>query len=168
MMFMKLSFRVSIQLQEHVLCVCFFNKKSVAGAKRLSWTTQVKAVGLRGHGSEDGFLCMALNTHFGCSGPEGWHVETKKARKAPWVADLQRENRVHKLPAWVQYHLDDLILSKQMRICKPLPCPEEFLLNMSEASHWRCQTLTAKRKHVEKLQMRNWSRSYCNITYGAC
>ena len=48
------------------------------GAKIIAWTTQIKAAGLRGTGSEDGFLCMALNTHFGCSGPEGGHVETKK------------------------------------------------------------------------------------------
>ena len=122
-----------------------------AGAKRIAWTAQIKALGVRGHGSEDGFLCMALNTHFGCNGPEGWHLETKRERKTSWVADLQRENRVHKLPGWVQYYLQDLICSQQMRICKPLPYPEEFLLDKAGASHWRRQSLIAKRKHLENV-----------------
>ena len=123
----------------------------MAGAKRIAWATQIKAAGLRGVGSEDGFLCMALNTHFGCDGPAGWHVKTKEKRKTQWSADLQRENRVNKLPDWVRSYLFDLVSTKQMRICKRLPYQEEFLLHRSEARHWRHQTLTAKRKHLEEV-----------------
>ena len=123
----------------------------MTGANRIALTTQIKALGVRGYGSEDGFLCMALNTHFGCNGPEGWHLEGKTERKTPWNADLQRENRVHKLPSWVQYYLKDLISTQQMRICKPLPYPEEFLLDKAGASHWRQQSLTSKRKHLENV-----------------
>ena len=94
---------------------------------------------------------MALNTHFGCDGPAGWHVETKEKRKTPRRADLQRENRVNNLPDWVRNYLFDLVTTQRMRLCKPFPYQEEFLLSRSEARHWRQQTVTAKRKHLEEV-----------------
>ena len=32
-----------------------------------------RVVGLRGVGGEEGILATALNMHFRCKGPEGWH-----------------------------------------------------------------------------------------------
>ena len=42
----------------------------------IAWGAQLKALGVRGTGGEEGFHSMALNTHFSCKGPEGWHLFT--------------------------------------------------------------------------------------------
>jgi len=50
------------------------NSKINQSVRRIAWGAQLKAVGVKGTGSEDGFLAMAMNGHFGCKGPEGWHI----------------------------------------------------------------------------------------------
>ena len=48
--------------------------------KHLVWSSQLRAIGLKGFGGEDGIMAYALNTHFQCSGPEGWHFVGKRIR----------------------------------------------------------------------------------------
>ena len=61
-------------------------------ARRITWGAHLKSLGVKGTGSEDGFLAAAMNVHFGCSGPDGWHIRTRGARKGShWRrADWQR------------------------------------------------------------------------------
>ena len=66
--------------------------------RRVAWKAQVRALGIRGEGGEEGFLAMALNNHFRCDGPAGWHVCTRGQPLAAQSsrmreADLKR-NRV--------------------------------------------------------------------------
>ncbi len=119
--------------------------------RRLAWGTQLKALGIKGTGSEDGFLSMALNQHFGCQSPEGWHIRTRADKASHWrQADLKREVRLNKMPEWVRENLLDLIGTGRIRLCKSLPLPLEFVMNRKDAKHWHCQqqSLTAKRKRI--------------------
>ena len=80
---------------------------------------------------------MAMNGHFGCKGPEGWHIvcgtsvdkgKRSKAKAEPVIggtpdiggtsvdkgkrwrhADLQREKRVNEMPEWVRDNIFDLV-----------------------------------------------------------
>ena len=45
----------------------------------IAWGAQLKALGIHGTGGEEGFHSMALNSHFACQGPEGWHVFNQAA-----------------------------------------------------------------------------------------
>ena len=49
--------------------------------KHLVWPSQLRAVDLKGFGGEDGIMAYALNTHFQCPGPEGWHLFAKRVNK---------------------------------------------------------------------------------------
>ena len=50
------------------------NLNQKMSTKKLVWATQLKSIGLQGMGGEEGILSMALNIHFSCKGPSGWHV----------------------------------------------------------------------------------------------
>jgi hypothetical protein len=47
----------------------------------LVWSSQLRAVGCKGLGGEQGLMAHALNIHFQCKGPEGWHFSTKRMQK---------------------------------------------------------------------------------------
>ena len=49
--------------------------------KKLVWATQLKSIGLQGMGGEEGILSMALNIHFSCKDPSGWHFCAAKTNK---------------------------------------------------------------------------------------
>ena len=154
------------------------NSKPNQTVRRIAWGAQLKAVGVKGTGSEDGFLAMAMNGHFGCKGPEGWHIvcgtsvdkgKRSKAKAEPAIggtpdiggtsvdkgkrwrhADLQREKRVNEMPEWVRENIFDLVRDGRMRLCKTLPMPAEFMLSKADARHCQQETVTAKRKHIDK------------------
>jgi hypothetical protein len=44
------------------------------------WAARLRMAGLQGLGGEDAVLAAALNVHFGCSDPQGWHFERAHRR----------------------------------------------------------------------------------------
>ena len=60
--------------------------------KHLVWSSKLRAFGLNGFGGEDGIMAYALNTHFQCSGPEGWRFcrETCNAKRHDRCSNEQR------------------------------------------------------------------------------
>ena len=79
-------------------------------------------------------MALALNTHFQCDGPEGWHFIAKRRKHNELsTAELRREVRLLSTPKWFQVYLFDLIASRAIKLCKQLPRPETALL----ASCWR-------------------------------
>ena len=130
------------------------NSKPNQSVRRIAWGAQLKAVGVKGTGSEDGFLAMAMNEHFGCKGPEGWHIRargTSVDKGSHWrQADWQREKRVNEMPEWVRENILDLVRAGRMRLCKTLPMPAECMLSKADARHCQQDTVTAKRKHIDK------------------
>ena len=73
-------------------------KKSM---KQLVWSSQLRAVGLKGFGGEEGFMAYALNTHVQCSGPEGWHFVAKGAtHKNMTFVQMRNEVRLLSKPQW--------------------------------------------------------------------
>ena len=130
------------------------NSKINQSVRRIAWGAQLKAVGVKGTGSEDGFLAMAMNEHFGCKGPEGWHIRargTSVDKGSHWrQADRQREKRVNEMPEWVRENILDLVRAGRMRLCKTLPMPAECMLSKADARHCQQDTVTAKRKHIDK------------------
>ena len=79
-------------------------------------------------------MALALNTHFQCDGPEGWHPIAKRGKhKTPSAGELHREVRLLSMPKWFQVYLFDLIASRAIKLCNQLPRPETALL----ASCWR-------------------------------
>ena len=59
------------------------NINGILSMKHLVWSSKLRAFGLKGFGGEDGIMAYALNTHFQCSGPEGWHFVAKRAQQKP-------------------------------------------------------------------------------------
>ena len=82
-----------------------------------------------------------------CSGPEGLHFcrETCNA-KTMTVVQMRNEVRLLSKPQWFHTYLFDLIATKRIHLCKPLPRPEAALL----ASCWRQLKPTAKRQKIEE------------------
>ncbi len=119
--------------------------------KHLVWSSQLKAIGLEGFGGEEGIMAYALNTHFQCDSPEGWHFLAKRVVKHKrTAAELQKEVRLLSKPAWFHTYLHDLIATGGLTLCKHLPRPEMAVLSPSEvrASRWRQLTTTAKRQKI--------------------
>ena len=115
------------------------------GTKRIAWTGQLKAAGLKGTGGEDGIMAMALNFHFKCHGPEGWHFSHRKnpadgGKKT--LTQLRAEARLWNQPAWVSSYLNDVVKSRVIRLCKHLPRMESFVFSKEE----RKEELSAQRK----------------------
>ena len=107
--------------------------------KNIVWATQLKALGLHGMGGEEGFMAMALNFHFKCEGPAGWHFTCpsnggSKSRSA--VGDRQRiarEVALLKKPVWFRTPLLDVLAQGLMVLCKTrIPRPELFLFPKEE------------------------------------
>ena len=120
----------------------------------IAWGAQLKALGIHGTGGEEGFHSMALNSHFACQGPEGWHVFNQAAIGANpkstshWrKPEVARNTRLTQAPMWVGEHLLDLVATSQVRLSKNLPLPWEFAVSPKEARDTR-ETVTAKRKHI--------------------
>jgi len=57
--------------------------------KNLVWSSQLRAVGCKGFGGEQGLMAHALNIHFQCKGPEGWHFSTKQMQKKRLLQDCR-------------------------------------------------------------------------------
>ena len=54
--------------------------KSQAQIGKFIWAARLRMAGLQGLGGEDAILAAALNVHFGCSDPQGWHFERAHRR----------------------------------------------------------------------------------------
>ena len=96
-------------------------------------------------GGEDGIMAMALNFHFKCHGPEGWHFSHRKnpadgGKKT--LTQLRAEARLWNQPAWVSSYLNDVVKSRVIRLCKHLPRMESFVFSKEE----RKEELSAQRK----------------------
>ena len=121
--------------------------------EHIVWSSKLRALGLKGFGGEDGIMAYALNTHFQCEGPEGWHFARTRANPNDAMAAIQMHNEVRLLtkPQWIPLYLYDLITFKSINLCKQLPRPEAALL----ASRWRPAAWeqlkpTAKRQKIEE------------------
>ena len=62
------------------------------------------------------------------------------------VVQMRNEVRLLSKPQWFHTYLFDLIATKRIHLCKPLPRPEAALL----ASCWRQLKPTAKRQKIEE------------------
>ena len=124
--------------------------------RRIALAAQWKALGIRGAGGEEGFLSMALNNHFVCQSPEGWHLfpSNQSSKSSHWrKANIQRNLRLQNAPVWIGEHLLDLCATRQVRLCKHLPWPWEFAVSATEARD-KQQSATVKRKRVEESTRR--------------
>ena len=98
------------------------NINSNLSMKHLVWSSKLRAIGLTGFGGEEGVMALALNTHFQCDGPEGWHFIAKRRKhKTQSAAELRHEVRLLSKPKWFQVYLFDLIASRAIKLCKHLP-----------------------------------------------
>ena len=123
------------------------NINGTLSMNHLVWSSKLRAFGLNGFGGEDGIMAYALNTHFQCSGPEGWNFVAKRAtQKTMTAVQMRNEVRLLSKPQWFHTYLFDLIATKRIHLCKPLPRPEAALL----ASCWRQLKPTAKRQKIEE------------------
>ena len=85
-----------------------------------------RMAGLRGLGSEDGILSTALNMHFSCSSPQGWHFLTSHRLalgSSERRHDIVEEVRRATLPPWILDTVRDLACSRRMRFAIRLPYP---------------------------------------------
>ena len=62
------------------------------------------------------------------------------------TVQMRNEVRLLSQPLWFHTYLFDLIATKRLHLCKPLPRPEAALL----ASCWRQLKPTAKRQKIEE------------------
>ena len=120
---------------------------SMEHIEHIVWSSKLRALGLKGLGGEDGIMAYALNTHFQCSGPEGWHFHAKNAKqKTMTTVQMRNEVRLLSKPQWFHTYWFDLIATNRIHLCKLLPRPEASLL----ASCWRQLKPTAKRQKIEE------------------
>ena len=101
-----------------------------------------RVAGLRGVGGEEGILATALNMHFRCKGPEGWHFVQRSRPLAIGAAAkkaaLRNEVRRSKLPSWVDSLVMDLWRERQLRFVNILPRPYcNFTQTMTIMPHCR-------------------------------
>jgi len=86
----------------------------------------IRMAGVRGLGGEDGILSTALNMHFACPTPEGWHVFASH-RLAAGSSDrhhrIVEEVRRAALPPWIADTVRDLACSRRTRYAIRLPYP---------------------------------------------
>ena len=93
------------------------------------------------------------NTHFQCSGPEGWHFVGKRIRRRTMDAvQIRNEVRLLNQPRWFQTYFKDLIVNGVMTLCKFLPTPERAMLTASakQASRWQQLKPAAKRHKISE------------------
>jgi hypothetical protein len=125
------------------------NLNGLLATKRVVWSSQLRAAGLRGFGGEEALLSLALNFHFQSHGPEGWHFHAPRAHERPGAAHLQREVALQNRPDWFHTYLEDLVESGRLNLCKSLPRPEEVLISRKElASRWQQEHTTVKRQRL--------------------
>ncbi len=48
---------------------------------RFIWGARLRMDGLQGLGGEEAVLASALNVHFACSDPKGWHFAPQQGQK---------------------------------------------------------------------------------------
>jgi hypothetical protein len=132
------------------------NSNQQLSLKDIVLTAQLRAAGIKGMGGEDGIMAMALNTHFGCSGPEFWHF-TKKGREANGVSlwssavrrSLARDRPM--TPAWVPNLLLD-VMRAGSTFAKKLPLPADMYVGCRDAD----DSVSQKRQRISsELQKRN-------------
>ncbi len=125
------------------------NLNGLLATKRVVWSSQLRAAGLRGFGGEEALLSLALIFHFQSHGPEGWHFHAPHAHERPGAAQLQREVALQNQPDWFHTYLEDLVEIGRLNPCKSLPRPEEVLISRQElASRWQQQHTTVKRQRL--------------------
>ena len=104
-------------------------------------SSQLRAVGLNGFGGEEGIMSYALNVHFQCKGPSGWHFVAKRVKRNKDVATaaLRNEIRLLSKPKWFPLYLNDIIFTGELNVCKFLPRPEmAFLPSVCQnSSRWQ-------------------------------
>ena len=129
------------------------NTNGVMSVKHLVWSGQLRAHGLKGFGGEQGIMAYALNTHFQCTGPEGWHFVAKRVKENKrCAAQLNNDVRLLSKPKWFQTYLFDLLTTGALTLCKSVPRPERAFLSSStmRASHWQQLTTYAKRQKLSE------------------
>ena len=127
----------------------------------LVWSSLLRAVGCTGFGGEEGVMAHALNIHFQCQGPDGWHFIAKRVwkDKTKIAAEVRNKLRLLTKPAWLGKYLLDMITSNSLKLCKPLPRPELAFLTPieSKASRWQRLTTTAKRQRIAESAERQYN-----------
>ena len=93
---------------------------------------------------------MALNIHFDCEGPEGWHVLARRAQKSVFD-DWRLHACIAKQPVWISTHLYDLISSGQIRLAKQLPRPQEYLIKRKDWPDFNQLKPQRKRQRIAEL-----------------
>ncbi len=110
-------------------------------------------------------MAYALNTHFQCLGPEGWHIVAKRIQKnkAMNAAQLRNEIRLLSTPPWFQTYFVDLVRFGGLSLCKPLPKPEMAFLSpraKEEASRWQLLKPGAKRQKISEIADEQYNPKY--------
>ena len=104
------------------------------GLQYIANAAVARMAGLRGLGGEEGVLATALNIHFRCKGPVGWHFVQKgrplAAGAAVQKAALRSQVRRDALAPWVESTVVDLHRAKQIQIAKTLPRPLKLALDL--------------------------------------
>ena len=74
-------------------------EKSNAGGRPVAVSDLVRAArlrssGIRGEGGEDAIMARALNHHFNCVAPAGWHFTVRRKKGQRWYIEaLQAETK---------------------------------------------------------------------------
>jgi hypothetical protein len=165
----------SESLAESVGSILAFMQRSNTNCKQsvknIVWATQVRALGLRGMGGEDAILTMALNHHFKCDSPSGWHFNARRKRKSPafgggntsafggsddsWQRVLRDRDLLRK-PQWFWASLSDLIARRSIVLASRLPRPETFVVPAAESREHRSLSKTEQRKRKHELGNAMW------------
>ena len=98
-------------------------------------------------------MAYALNTHFQCKGPEGWHFVSKHVEeKKKCAAQLSNEVRLLSKPKWIQTYVIHLINTGALTLCKKLPQPEHAVLSSENmrASRWQQLSTYGKRQKLSQ------------------
>ena len=165
----------SESLAESVGSILAFMRRSNVNAKlstkRIVWATQIRTLGLRGMGGEEGILSMALNHHFKCDGPRGWHFSAHRKTKNnygggegdrsafgdddSWQRVLRSVYLAQK-PQWFGTPLCDLMAQRSIILSGRLPRPETFVVSLEEANEHRALGKTEQRKRKQELGDTMW------------
>ena len=135
------------------------NLNEKLSTKSLVWAAQLKSLGLKGMGDEEGILSMALNEHFSCKDPSGWHFVAPRSRKSASgdTQRIQRDVRGQRQAEWISTPLFDLLQKGQMKLSKPLPRPHEGVMISREHANL---PVTKKRKLVQEVADKRYDPYY--------
>ena len=125
--------------------------------KTLVWATQLKSIGLKGMGNEEGILSMALNLYFDAKGPEGWHFQAKRSVRSVFDDRCVQRSvavRLQRQPQWISTPLLDLIKSGQVKLAKSLPRPELAIIPQEEMVEYKKMSMHYKRQRVAQVAER--------------